>query len=206
MTNVFFLGGSFDPPHLAHVFAACYLSQLDEVDLILIAPICKHSFGKPITASFMHRFAMCNLAFGWVPKTRVSEVEEDLANEFLEREESGEEVANYTVDTIAHLKKRHPDWVVRFVVGADTARDLAAGKWERSENLLAMAEPYILGRADVEDGRPVILPRISSTEIRASLKRQLDEKIAKAFLSPAVYRYIKEHKLYTEESSDQCPN
>jgi nicotinate-nucleotide adenylyltransferase len=137
--NVFIFGGSFDPPHVAHVLAVTYILATQDADLVLVVPCHKHPFGKGLSA-FEHRFAMCERAVGWLPRTTVSRVEEDLGGE------------SRTLRTIEHLRERNPDWHMRLVVGADVL--LEGKRWYGFDRVVELAPLLVLGRAGVKaDGQ-----------------------------------------------------
>lgn len=151
--RVAIFGGSFNPPHVAHVLAAVYVLSTEPVDQVLIVPVYKHPFSKEL-ASFEDRLEMCHRAFAWIPRVVVSAVERDLDGESL------------TLRTLEHLAAIHPDWSMRLLIGADVVNDLP--KWHRFDRISEIATPIIVGRAGVvAEGAPEpILPRVSSTEVR----------------------------------------
>ena len=55
-------GGSFDPPHVAHVLVAAWAHATAGADRVLVVPAGAHPFGKK-SASFEDRVAMCERAF-----------------------------------------------------------------------------------------------------------------------------------------------
>ena len=73
------LGGSFDPPHMGHQLAVCYLLGALGYDDVWLVPSFEHPFGKHMQ-SFEHRLAMCRLmAQPFGAAVRVLDVEQDLA-------------------------------------------------------------------------------------------------------------------------------
>jgi nicotinate-nucleotide adenylyltransferase len=178
--RVALFGGSFNPPHMGHVLGAVYALSTAPVDEVLVVPVYQHPFAKHL-APFTERMAMLRLALGWIPRVRVSSVEEELGGE------------SRTLRTIEHLTQAEPGFSLRLLVGADVIADLP--KWHRWDRIAALAPPLVLGRAGVEvsdaergsfawvggadgaDGAPAsagpspppVLPRVSSTEIRDAL-------------------------------------
>ena len=73
MTPVAFYGGSFDPPHVAHVLAVAYLAGMGQFDRVLVVPVFRHAFEKRLTP-FGERLRMCELAVGWLPGVEVTGV------------------------------------------------------------------------------------------------------------------------------------
>ncbi len=149
-------GGSFNPPHLSHVLCVTMVLATHEIDQLLVVPTFKHPFAKNLE-SYEDRVSMCESALAWLPRVSVSRVEEELGGESL------------TLRTLEHLRAQHPDWQMRLVIGADVLVD--APKWHRYDDVVKLAPPIVLGRANVHvDGAPTpILPAISSTNVRAMI-------------------------------------
>jgi nicotinate-nucleotide adenylyltransferase len=179
-------GGSFNPPHVAHVFAAVYALAIEPIDLVLVVPVYKHPFAKEL-ASFEDRLAMCRVGLGYLPGVEVSTVERELEGE------------SKTLRTVEHLASTHPDWSLRLLVGADVLQDLP--KWHRFDRIAEIAPPLVLGRrgfaraaAGHEAGAP-LLPEISSTEVRAAIADgRIDD--VRADVPRSVLAYIEAHGLY----------
>jgi nicotinate-nucleotide adenylyltransferase len=158
VTNVAVYGGSFDPPHLGHVMVVSHLLLNDpSIDEVLVVP-CFQQNGKKL-ARFWDRFHMCHRAFGWLPNTRVSAVEEGLGGESI------------TLRTMQHLKKQNPDCNLRFVMGTDLLDSCKS--WDGWAELEAIAPPLAIGRAGiapVHPGDPTpIAPLVSSSIVRKAL-------------------------------------
>ena len=66
-------GGSFNPPHVAHVLAAAYVLSTAEIDRLLVVPTFRHPFAKAL-ASYEDRVAMCSLAMGWLAGNMMSSI------------------------------------------------------------------------------------------------------------------------------------
>jgi nicotinate-nucleotide adenylyltransferase len=175
-------GGSFNPPHVAHVLAAVYVLSTEPVDQVLIVPVYRHPFSKEL-ASFEDRLEMCRRAFAWIPRVAVSAVERDLEGESL------------TLRTLEHLALLHPDWSMRLLIGADVVNDLP--KWHRFDRISEIAPPIIVGRAGVvAEGTPEpILPRVSSTEVRDALAQGDHDRLEK-LVPRDVLSLIEERGLY----------
>ena len=182
VTNVALFGGSFDPVHYGHVSIACYLASMGFFDSVQVMPVYKHAYGKDLLL-FEHRYEMCRLAMGWIPKTNISDIERQSVDI------PGYPEVNYTYHTARRIKEIHPNWNLHVVCGAD----VDINSWDLGKELLEIVTPFVLDRAGVSESR-VIFPSISSTEIRESLKDGSD--VAKRFLTKPVYDYIKENKLY----------
>jgi len=180
--NVFVFGGSFNPPHVAHVLAVAYVLATELLDQVLVVPCYQHPFNKEL-APFEHRFAMCERAMSILPRTVVSRVEQELGGE------------SRTLRTVEHLRALHPDWNLRLVVGADIL--LEGPRWLGFDRVVELAPPLILGRAGVRaDGAPLpLLPDVSSSAIRAALARGKASELC-ALVPRDVLDYIARHGLY----------
>lgn len=182
--NVYFFGGSFNPPHIAHVLSVAYVLSATDADEVLVVPCYLHPFGKEL-APFEDRLAMCELAMGWLPRTSVSAVERELGGE------------SWTIRTVEHLKRTHPEWRLHLVMGADILGE--GRRWQGFDRLVELAPPLVLGRAGItHEGAPhPLLPQVSSSEIREALRTGRVEDIA-PLVPREVLRYIAEHGLYRE--------
>jgi nicotinate-nucleotide adenylyltransferase len=175
-------GGSFNPPHVAHLMAAVYVLATAPVDDVLVVPVYRHPFSKEL-APFEDRLEMCRLAFSWIPRVTVSAVERELGGESL------------TLRTLEHLAVAHPDWSMRLLIGADVLPDLP--KWHRFDRIAEIAPPIVVGRAGVTaEGAPEpVLPRVSSTEVREAIAGN-DEERAARLVPSNVLAYARAHGLY----------
>ena len=186
MTTAIF-GGSFNPPHLAHVLAVTVVLARFEIDRLLVVPTFQHPFAKSL-APYEDRVKMCELAMAWLPRVEVSRVEEELGGE------------SRTLRTIEHLRQTHPGEPFRLVMGADIVAESA--KWYGFDKISVLAPPIVLGRVGIAyDGAPPpILPAISSTEVRAKIAErrwgELEELVPRRVLA-----YLKEHALYDGAAS-----
>lgn len=192
-------GGSFNPPHVAHVLAITYALSVGPLDRVLVVPVFRHPFAKDLTP-YEHRLAMCQLAFGWLPRVDVSTVERELGGESL------------TLKTLEHLAQAHPEWRMRLIVGSDVLPDLP--RWHRFDRVAELAEPLVIqrsGAAPVADAagrspasaaaRP-LLPELSSTEVR-ELFALRDHAALGALVPREVVAYATEHGLYPGRGSAQ---
>ncbi len=181
-------GGSFDPPHVAHVLAADYALSVGVGDRVLVLPVFGHAFGKNME-SFVDRCRMCELAFGHIEGVEVSRLEAELSP------------PNYTLHTLRLVQQRYPGAELRLVVGSDVL--LEGAHWHRFEDVKKLAPLFALGRVgyDHPSAPPPVLPDISSTEVRDLLRRRRDaqvEKRLRALVPRRVLDYVDEHDLYRQ--------
>ncbi len=106
VVKVAVFGGSFNPPHVAHVLACALVLAVEDVERVLVVPTFLHPFAKPL-APYEDRVAMCRLAFSSLPQVEVSRVEQQLGGE------------SRTLRTLEHLAAAHDGWELRLIVGAD---------------------------------------------------------------------------------------
>jgi nicotinate-nucleotide adenylyltransferase len=177
--NVGVFGGSFNPPHIAHVLACALVLSLEDLDTLLVVPTYRHPFAKSL-ASFEDRSRMCELAMGWIPGVAVSRVEEELGGE------------SRTLRTLGHLGRTHPDWRLRLVVGADVLSE--ASRWFGFDEIARLAPLIVLPRAG-SDGVPPLLPDISSTQVREAIEREAWADVER-LVPRTVLAYLRTHNLY----------
>ena len=180
-------GGSFNPPHLAHVLAVTVVLARFDVERVLVVPTYRHPFAKAL-ASYEDRVKMCELAMGWLPRVEISRVEEELGGE------------SRTLRTIEHLHAAHPEWSLRFVMGADLV--LESSKWYGFDRIAQLAPPIVLGRVGItyEGAPPPVLPAISSTEVRTMIGAGRWDEL-EPLVPSAVLAHARAHGLYGSTGS-----
>ena len=188
MTTVAIFGGSFNPPHLAHVLAAAFvLAMEDAVDELWVVPCFQHPFCKNL-ASFEDRLAMSQLAFSWLPRVVVSTVERDLGGE------------SRTIRTIRHLQQLDPQRKMRLVIGTDVVLD--APRWDSFDEIERLAPPIVLARQGFSHttASQSVFPSVSSTQIRRALQLGDLDRV-RAWVPPLVVRYMLDRSLYVDSSA-----
>jgi len=181
--NVGVFGGSFNPPHVAHVLACALVRSVEEIDRVLVVPAYKHPFAKPL-APFDDRVAMCELGMAWIPGVEVSRVEQDLGGE------------SRTLRMLEHLAQAHTEWRLRLVIGADILAE--APRWFGFEAIAKLAPPIVLGRGGGVAGAPnvpTLLPEVSSTRVRAAIASGAWEKV-EGLVPRSVLAYVRARGLY----------
>lgn len=198
MQSIGVLGGTFDPPHVAHlILASEALAQLElERVLWVLTPDPPHKPDREITP-VAYRREMVLAAIKDNPAFEFSRVD-------LERDPP-----HYAVDTMDLLKRQYPAKELVYLMGQDSLRDLP--KWhtpqeflERCAYLAVMRRPEI--RIDL-DSLMAELPgieqkvrfldvpwvEISSSDIR---QRAASGNPFRYYLPESVYRLVLEHQLY----------
>lgn len=193
--SLLLFGGSFDPPHRAHVQQPMFVRTALDADAVVYVPAGRapHKMDRAQTAT-AHRVAMLRLALADEPRAVV------WCDEVERVERDGR--PSYTVDTLERLHQLLPAGVnVRLLIGTDQVRIFQS--WYRWERVVELAEPIVMLRPPerMEDippqwrGRVVEVPvsDTSSTEVRRRVRtgESIDDLV-----SPAVSDYIAEHGLY----------
>ncbi len=171
-------GGSFDPPHVGHVFLAAYALSIAGVERVLAAPTFEHAFGKPLTA-FEQRMEMCTLAFAALRGVEVSPIERELGG------------TSRTLRLLKELRARNPGHQLRLLIGSDILAE--SSRWQGFDEISELAPPIVVSRGGHGDHGGPLFPQVSSTELREALRR--GERDAQV-LPRHVLAYIDEHQLY----------
>lgn len=180
--HVALLGGSFNPPHVAHLMVAWWSLSTQPVDEVWLLPAYVHPFGKEL-APFEDRVRMCELAARPLRGVFVCTAEREL---------EGDPLVGKTARTLEHLTQKHPTYRFSLVVGADVLPDTA--KWYRWDRVRELAGLIVVGREGYPavEGAPV-LPAISSSAIRERLARGAD---VSGLVPRKVLAYVRERGLY----------
>lgn len=198
------LGGSFNPPHIAHVMAALAVYATEQIDHLWVLPTASHAFGKDL-APFADRVRMAHLAFRhFAGGAAVLDLENRLPH------------PSYTVNLLRVLHLLRPGIKPVWIAGSDILVDLP--RWREPEIVQQLARIVVLPRAghdassspvtavDVDDDAPVplsgvtrsplqvALPELSSTEVRARLR---DGRGARGLIDHEVLAYIERRGLFT---------
>ena len=136
------LGGTFDPPHVAHLAAGAAARAVLGLDRVLFVPAGEpwRKRGRPVSPAPL-RLRLVRAALeplgGWAEASA------------LEVERPG---PSYTVETLAELERRDPGSERWIVLGADALADLPA--WRLPGEIIARARIALVGRPGLEAGVP----------------------------------------------------
>jgi nicotinate-nucleotide adenylyltransferase len=197
MMRLGILGGTFDPPHIAHLVMADQARSQLNLSCVFLVPAGQppHKLDRPVTP-IDHRLTMTQLAIADDPGLALSRVDVDRPG------------PHYTADTLAVLHAAHPDNELYLLIGSDSLRDLMV--WRDPERVVAQAKLAVMRRLDVELDLPRLesaLPGISARvewldapwlDISSSdIQRRVRAGLSIRHLVPAaVEQYIVEHGLY----------
>lgn len=197
MARVGVLGGTFNPPHVAHLVCAQEARAQLGLDRVLLMPVHtpphKEAAGDPGAEM---RLELCRAAVGGDEGVEISRLELDRGG------------ASYTVDTLRALRAAAPEDELTFVLGGDQAQGLPT--WREPAAILelaslAVAEREGIGREDVRGRLEGLVPPgrlrffdiprldISSSELR---RRVGAGRPIRHLVPDGVAALIAEHRLY----------
>lgn len=200
---ILIFGGSFDPPHHAHIELPLRAADAINAERVLFIPtrVNPQKTDHPPTDS-SHRLAMLHGAIAHDSRAQISTIE-------LEREPP-----NYSIDTVKALRRTlgadAPP--MRLLIGADQALNFTS--WRQWQELVQLAEPLVMPRpphtlhtlpAEYEEvfpgdsavwlARTLELPseEVSSTNVREAHNPDVE---LEALVPKSVAAYIRSHRLY----------
>ena len=136
--------GTFNPIHIGHLAIANHMvefSDLDEVWMV-VTPHNPHKKKSTLLADH-HRLEMVYRATEAYDNIKPSNIEFGLPQ------------PNYTVNTLAHLEEKYPDYQFALIMGEDNLNTL--NKWKNNEVILERFEVFVY-------------PRVTSTTIKEEFK------------------------------------
>lgn len=181
--NIYFFGGSFDPPHKAHKLI--YKHCLNLCDKFIFFPA-RCSPGKlESKIDSQDRLKMLDLLIDKKDKDKVLIDNFELTNNDQE---------SFTIDTIYYLKKKFKNSSISMIVGYDQYKNL--NNWKDYNKILELVNiicfkrgKFIPNNIDLVDFNQ----NISSSIIRKKIK---NNDILDDFLNKSVYDYIINNNLY----------
>lgn len=183
--------GTFNPIHIGHLIIANHMAEYSDLDQIWMVVTPHNPLKKKSTLlDDYHRLHMVHLATKDFPKIKPSDIEFKLLQ------------PNYTVNTLAHLKEKYPNYKFSLIMGEDNLKSLH--KWKNYEFILAHHDIYIYPRLSSDEenlefkNHPKIhiidapIVEISSTFIRENIK---NGKNVQPLLPNEVWKYI-DHNIF----------
>ncbi len=195
------LGGSFDPPHYAHLALAENARAQLALDRVLFAPAGRQPLKSGQTPDHTtHRAEMTRAAIADNAAFALSHVDLDRHG------------PHYTVDTVALLREDYPGATLFFLLGGDSLAQLLS--WRDPAGILEQVRLAVMRRPGYEvdlDELTQALPNlparlsyldaphldISATDLRRRVREGLPIRY---LVPPAVEAYIQRHRLYEQIS------
>ena len=184
--------GTFNPIHIGHLIIANHMAEHSDLDQIwmVVTPHNPHK-QKSTLLDDHHRLEMVHLATSDFSKIKPSDVEFKLPQ------------PNYTVNTLAHLQEKYPNYEFALIMGEDNLNSLH--KWKNYEVILGNHHIYVYPRFNSGEidtqfinhakiyrvGAPVI--ELSSTFIRENIK---NNKNVIPMLPYNVWQYVEHNNFY----------
>ena len=184
-------GGTFDPPHIAHLILAQVALEKLKLDQIWFVPsyVPPHKRLNQITPA-RHRLKMLKLALAHNPNFEVCEVE-------IRRRG-----ISYTADTLKELSLQKPKKRLYLILGSDSLELLP--DWKEPKEIFKLARVVVVNRPGhiprlpssqlkrvITQKTPLL--EISSSEIRERVKSGKDISY---WVPPRVKQYIENKRLY----------
>lgn len=193
MKKVGLFFGSFNPIHIGHLILANYIIENTDMDELWFVVSPQNPFkDKKSLLKDHNRLDMVQLAVKNYPKLRASNVEFSLP------------IPSYTIDTLAYLHEKHPEYSFSLIMGEDNLKGLK--KWKNSETLIKNYQIIVYPRITTEGEKPaenvehenisiVKAPiiELSATEIRKMIK---EGKNVRPMLPPEVFEYLDGSNFY----------
>jgi nicotinate-nucleotide adenylyltransferase len=185
-------GGSFNPPHVAHLIVAEVARDQFGFDEVWWIPNATPPHKSQVDlAAVEHRLEMTRRAVADNPAFRLCDIEVERAG------------VSYTVETVRALQEQHPGTDFALLIGSDSLDHFA--EWHEPEEIAERVPLVVYKRPGVIDAVPesrfanqvwfVAAPvmEVSGTEIRSRCRA--DRSIR--YLVPETVRdYIETHGLY----------
>ena len=184
--------GTFNPIHVGHLIIANHMAEHADLDQVWMVVTPHNPLKKKSTLlDDYHRLQMVFLATEDFPKIKPSDIEFKLPQ------------PNYTVNTLAHLEDKYPNYEFSLIMGEDNLKSL--DKWKNYEVILNRHDIYVYPRlsSEIENlqfkdhpkihmiDAPVV--EISATFIRENIKKG---KNIQPLLPAKVFEYIDHNNFY----------
>jgi nicotinate-nucleotide adenylyltransferase len=181
--------GSFNPVHNGHLIIANYIANYTTLDRVWFVISPQNPFkGKGSLINEHHRKHLIDLSIEGEKKLRTSNIEFKLP------------IPSYTIDTLTHLKDKHPEDEFSIIMGSDSFQNIK--NWKNSGLLLKnyiiiiyerpgfKVDPQMLNKKIILLKAPLL--EISSTQIREMIR----EKKSIRYLVPDIVREEIENQQY----------
>lgn len=162
--NIALFGGSFDPPHIAHVAIVKALLDFREIEKVVVMP----TFLNPFKSS---SFAPSYLRVRWLKEIFANYQGVEVSDFELKKQKKVP-----TIESVEFLLKRYKK--IYLVIGADNLKSLH--KWHRYEELKELVSFIVATRDEIEIPKEFLKlhidKNISSTMLRKKIEASLIPK------------------------------
>ncbi|NER17193.1 nicotinate (nicotinamide) nucleotide adenylyltransferase [Spongiivirga citrea] len=192
MKHVGLYFGTFNPIHVGHLAIANHLAEFSELDEVWFVVTPRSPFKqKTSLLDDRQRLDMVFQATKDYPKLKASDIEFSLKQ------------PNYTVDTLAYIQEKYPEYQFALIMGEDNLKSFH--KWKNYEVIIENHQLFVYPRisnskVDLQfNDHPKIthvaapIMEISSTFIRKSIK---EGKNIRPLLPENVWQYVDEMNFY----------
>lgn len=196
------LGGTFDPPHVAHLHTGEVAFRQLDLDVVMFMPAGSpwQKAGRSVSSP-EHRWAMTRLA--------IRGIDYFVADD----REVHRDGWTYTADTLATFDAGDE---IALILGADTARKLPT--WQRSDEVMSRVELAVAPRPGTDPsevaaaipadlaGRTTWLDMAPIDLSGTLIRRRVAAGLSVRFLVPdPVWAYFMDQKLYVTDSQAPVP-
>ncbi|MCG6186479.1 nicotinate (nicotinamide) nucleotide adenylyltransferase [Maribellus maritimus] len=182
--------GTYNPIHIGHLAIANYMVEFTEIDQLwfVVSPHNPHKKKTNLLDDYQ-RLEMVHRAVDEDDRFRVSNIEFTLPK------------PSYTVDTLAYLHDKHPEYDFKILMGSDNLENFH--KWKNYEAIIENHGVIVYPRPGFDkteyNPHPNIqltnapLMDISSTFIRSAVR---DGKDVRHYLPHKTWEYLEEMNFY----------
>ncbi|WP_335967130.1 nicotinate (nicotinamide) nucleotide adenylyltransferase [Galbibacter sp. PAP.153] len=185
--------GTFNPIHIGHLAIANHMAEFSDLDEVWLVVTPHNPLKKKNTLlDNHHRFELVYRATETYDKLKPSDIEFGLPQ------------PNYTVNTLAYLDEKYPDYAFCLIMGEDNLRTFH--KWKNYDVILERYQMYVYPRIN-KVGEPeskfdnhskikkveAPIMEISSTFIRNAIA---NGKNIRPLLNTKVWEYIDQMNFY----------
>lgn len=201
MKNIGIMGGTFDPPHIAHVKCVEFVLKKFPLDSIIVVPNGNPPHKEAVNVDKIHRFNMVKIAFKNPNQIFVSDMEIKNSNPC------------YSYLTLREIKSQFCNENIFFIIGIDNLKTIHL--WKEYKTLIYENDFICMDRGGINTvqfrntnlnqsefdklTKNIIhtpLMKISSTEIRQLLKMDKNNPEILNYLDKEILTYIVNNGLY----------
>lgn len=158
-TSILIFGGTFDPPHRAHIELPRIVAEKVGCTHILYIPTSANPLKEESPTPIDHRLTMLRLALDGKTNCEISEIE------------AHNKGPAYTVDTLEKLREIYGEDVqFRLLIGADAV--ISFPRWKNPERILELAKPVVMLRPPYD--QDLFRTKLAETFCEEEAERWLD--------------------------------